>query len=112
MDETPLNFNMLGNRTVDYKGLKTILVKSTGHEKTKFTVMLSCMADGTKLKPMVIFKQKTIPKIQFPQGVFVHVHEKGWMDQNGVKLWLDIVWMRLTQRKELASLGHVQISFN
>lgn len=92
MDETPVFFDMLSNRTVEVKGTKTVMVKSTGHEKTKFTVVLSCMADGTKLKPMVIFKRKTMPKIKFPAGVFVHVHQNGWMDQAGVKLWIDNVW--------------------
>ena len=52
------------------------------------------MADRTKLKPMVIFKRKTKPKINFPSGVFVHFHEKGWMDENGVKLWIENVWNR------------------
>jgi len=45
-------------------------------------------ADGTKLKPMVIFKQKTLPKENFPPGVLVHCHPKGWMDEAGMKLWV------------------------
>ena len=94
MDETPLNFDMMGNRTVDVKGTKTVHVRNTGHVKTRFTVALSCMADGTKLKPMVIFKRKTKPKINFPSGVFVHFHEKGWMDENGIKLWIENIWNR------------------
>ena len=52
------------------------------------------MEDGTKLKPMVIFKRKTKPKITFPPGVLVHFHEKGWMDENGVKLWIENIWNR------------------
>ena len=94
MDETPLNFDMLGNKTVDVKGVKTVHIKSTGHEKTRFAVALACMADGTKLKPMVIFKRKTKPKITFPPGIFVHFHAKGWMDEDGVKLWIDNIWNR------------------
>lgn len=92
MDEVPCFFDMLSNKTVDTKGRKTILVKSTGHEKTKFTVVLSCLADGTKLKPMVIFKRKTMPKMTFPSDVLVHVHENGWMDESGVHLWIEKVW--------------------
>ena len=94
MDEVPLNFDMVANRTVDIKGRKTIFVKTTGHDKTRFTVVLTCMADGTKLKPMIIFKRKLMPKIKFPSGVFVHVHDKGWMDEEGVKLWITNVWNR------------------
>ncbi len=94
MDETPLNFDMIGDRTVDIKGTKTLHIRGTGHEKTRFRDVLSCIADGTKLKPMVIFKQKTKPKMNFPSGVFVLVHEQGWMDENGIKLWLENVWNR------------------
>ncbi|GFX66183.1 pogo transposable element with KRAB domain [Trichonephila clavipes] len=94
MDESPVTFEMIGNKTIDMKGAKTIHIKTTGHEKSHFTVVLSCLADGTKLKPMVIFKRKTVPKSNFPKGVFIHVHEKGWMDENGVKLWIKNIWQR------------------
>ena len=77
MDEVPMNFDMVGNRIVDTKGKMTIFVKTTGNDKTRFTVILTCMADGTKLKPMIIFKRKLMPKIKFSLEVFVHVHEKG-----------------------------------
>ena len=64
MDETPMNFDKLGNKTVDLKGVRTVNVKSAEHEKTRFAVVLACVADGTnKLKPMVIFKHKRKPKI-------------------------------------------------
>ena len=52
-------------------------VKITGNDETRFIVILTCMADGTKLKPMIIFKRKLIRKIKFPLEVFVHVNEKG-----------------------------------
>ena len=35
------------------------------------------LADGTKLKPTVIFKRKTLPKENFPPGVLLHCHLKG-----------------------------------
>ena len=34
MDETPLWFDLPGNKTVDMKGSKTVQVRTTGHEKT------------------------------------------------------------------------------
>lgn len=42
--------NKLANKTVDVKGVKTVLVKGTGHKKTRFTVTLLCMTDGIKLR--------------------------------------------------------------
>ncbi|GFX40387.1 pogo transposable element with KRAB domain [Trichonephila clavipes] len=94
MDETPVMFDMIGNKTIDMKGTKTIHIKTTRHEKSHFTVVLSCLVDGTKLKPMDTFKRKTVPKSNFPKGVFIHVHEKGWMDENGAKLWIKNIWQR------------------
>ena len=94
MDETPMFFYLPSNRTVDSLGNKTITIKTTGHERTHFTTVLCCMADGTKLPPMVIFMRKTIPKEKFPPGVIIHVHPKGWMDENGMLLWLQKIWAR------------------
>lgn len=92
MDETPVWFDMPTSKTVSAKGEKTVLVRTTGHEKSRFTVVLSCLADGTKLKPMVVFKRKTLPKGQFPSGVVIHNHPKGWMDEEGIKIWIEKVW--------------------
>ena len=62
MDEAPMYFDMPGNTSVDFVVNKTIGIKTTGHEKQHLTVVLACLTDGTKLKPMVIFKRKTMPK--------------------------------------------------
>ena len=90
MDEVPLTFEVPSNRTVDIKGAKTMAVKTSDHEKIHFTVVLACCAHGTKLPPMTIFKRKTFPKEKIPNGVIVHVHEKGWMNE-GMKIWFNKV---------------------
>ena len=33
------------------------MLKTTGHEKSRVSVVLAAKADGTKLKPMVVFKR-------------------------------------------------------
>ena len=76
MDEVPLTFDVPSNRTVDQKGVKTVSIKTSGHEKTHYTVVLACCANGTKLPPMLIFKRKTLPKESLPRGVVVHVQEE------------------------------------
>lgn len=71
-DQTPMTFDIVSNSTVDKKGSKTVSILTTGHEKDRFTVMLACLGDGTKLPPYVVFKRKTLPKkITFPNGVIV-----------------------------------------
>ena len=47
MDEVPLTFDVLSNKTVDVKRAKTITIKTSGNEKTHYTVVLVCCADGT-----------------------------------------------------------------
>ena len=54
--------------------------------------MLACCDDGTKLKPMIIFKRKTIPKINNKHGVVVSAQQKGWMDSEQMKVWIEKVW--------------------
>ncbi|GFS99712.1 HTH CENPB-type domain-containing protein [Trichonephila clavipes] len=39
MDETPVTFDMIGNKTIDMKRTKTIHIKTTGHEKSHLTVV-------------------------------------------------------------------------
>ena len=56
MDETPVWCDMISETTVDTHGKKTITLKSTGHEKAQVSVCLAAKADGTRLKPMVVFK--------------------------------------------------------
>ena len=37
-DQTPLTFDIPFNHTLDFKGKKSIILKSTGNEKNRFTV--------------------------------------------------------------------------
>uniref|UniRef100_A0A668AVM8 Pogo transposable element derived with KRAB domain n=1 Tax=Myripristis murdjan TaxID=586833 RepID=A0A668AVM8_9TELE len=67
---------------------------STGNEKSRVTVMLTCLADGTKLPPYVILKRKTMPKDSMPAGIIVRAQEKGWMESGLVVDWLKVVWAR------------------
>jgi len=90
-----MTFDMPGNITVAGIGEKTVIVKTTRHEKTHFTVVLSCLADGTKLCPVLIFKRKTLPRnLKLPPGITVRVPPKGWMYEEGTKRWLLDVWGR------------------
>lgn len=67
MDETSLFSNMPGNSTVRFKMAYTVSMRTNGHEKQHFTVVLACLADGTKLKPMIVFKQKNIRVREIPE---------------------------------------------
>lgn len=78
MDKVPMSFDAPYSRTLDTTGAESVPVSTTGHEKTGFTVVLACSESTKKLKPMVIFKRKTMLKENLPNGVVVHCHKKGW----------------------------------
>jgi len=42
MDEVSLTFDVPSNKTVDVKGAKTIMIKTSGNEKMRYTVVLAC----------------------------------------------------------------------
>ena len=56
MDETAVWDDVVSNTTVDRVGASSINLKTTGHEKVMVTVRLSARADGTKLKPFIVFR--------------------------------------------------------
>src|SRR6266542_3572135 len=60
MDETLVSFDLPSNTTIDELGARSVSIRTIGHEKTNFTVVLTCMADGMKLPPIIIFKLKNI----------------------------------------------------
>ena len=84
-DQTPLIFDLPADTTINTKGASTVSIKTTGNEKNRFTVMLPCTADGGKLPPYVVFKRKTMPKLQFPKGVIINEHPNGWFDDDITK---------------------------
>ena len=80
-----LMFDVPSNKTVDVKGAKTIMIKTSGNEKARYTVVLACCADGTKLPPLLIFKRKMLSKDVIPHGIYIHVHSMdGWKRNEAV----------------------------
>lgn len=69
IDKNLLYIELPVNRTVEFKCVKTIFVRTTGHEKMRFTVVLSYIVHRKCLSLVIMFKQKTLPEsIQFPCG--------------------------------------------
>ena len=93
------------NRTINNTGKKTIKIRTTGNEKNRVTVVLVCAGDGMKLKPMVIFKRKMVPKVANKHGVVITAQEKGWMDTERMKHWIEKVW-RCHSDLDIPEFGH------
>ncbi|CAG8462456.1 5311_t:CDS:2, partial [Paraglomus occultum] len=82
------------NLTIDECGARTVNIRTTGHERSHFTVVLACMADGTKLPPVIIFKLENVPRANFPADVFVRANSNGWMDETEMRWWIDCIWSK------------------
>jgi hypothetical protein len=83
MDETACWFDMPSETTIHVRGAKSVPLKTTGHEKDHFTVILSARVDGKKLKPFVVFKGKgvrLIKELEKIPGVVVKFSVNGWMN--------------------------------
>ena len=75
--------------TVDTKGATEVRIKTTGHEKKRFTVNLCVLKDGTKLPPFVILDRKTLLKICIPESkLIVAANGSGWMNHETLEIWL------------------------
>lgn len=66
-------------------GKKTIKIQKTRNEKNRVTDVLEYAGNRTDLKPMVMFKRKTVPRVANKHGVVITAQEKGWMDTEGMK---------------------------
>ena len=62
-DEVSIQCDMPLGYTVDTKGATKVRIKTTGHEKKRFTVNQCVVKDSTKLPSFVILDRKTLPKI-------------------------------------------------
>ncbi|GET04051.1 pogo transposable element with KRAB domain [Rhizophagus clarus] len=100
IDETPVSFNLPSNTTIDELGARSVSIHTTGHEKANFTVVLTCMADGTKLPLLIIFKLKNVPQGNFPPEVIIRTNQKRWMNENKMLYWIENIW---TKRERISN---------
>lgn len=60
MDEKPVWADMVCGETTDNTGARTVTMKSSGNEKYQVSVCLIAKADGTDLKPFIVFKMQNM----------------------------------------------------
>jgi hypothetical protein len=87
MDETAVWFDMLSDTTVNQKGAHSVSVKTTGHEKSRCTVILTATGSGRKLKPYVVFfggsrKVKQLNESGYTSGAIATTSTNGWMNDD------------------------------
>ena len=74
MDETPFWIDSIPKTTLEVAGTQQIDIVTTGHEKERMSIVITCTASGVMLPSLVILKNlKSVPKCAIPRDVFVEV---------------------------------------
>ena len=90
---------MPGETTITRAGQKPVPIRTTGHDKGRFTVILAALADRSKLKPYVVFKGvRAVQELMTIRGVVVALSKNGWMNEELTKDWVKRVWGSLNFR--------------
>ena len=72
MDETPFYVDSIPKSTLEIAGTQQIDIVTTGHEKERMSLVITCTASGVMLPTLVILKNlKSVPKCAVPRDVFV-----------------------------------------
>ena len=79
MDETSVFFDMAPEKSLVRRGIKSVTIRTSGAEKRHVTVVLTVTADGSILRPMVMFRGKTnhpVKDLVAPKGFLVATQKK------------------------------------
>ena len=90
-------FDMVPDRTVSKRGAREVRVRSSGAEKRRLTVVLTCTASGEVLPALTIFKGKRKLKFKPPDNVHITVQKKGWMDADLMLRWFKAIVLPYTK---------------
>ena len=97
MDETPLYFDLVPQHTISKKGVKQVPIRSSGAEKRRLNVTLSCTGSGDMLPAYAIFKGKRKLKFIPPREVKIAVQKKAWMDAVLMLEWFKTIILPYTK---------------
>jgi len=93
MDETSVYFEDATTQTVDLRGRRHVVMKSTGFSSMRITVALSVWGDGRKAAPLVIHKGKANEVIYRQSGpILWTTQDKAWVNQNLIISWIDTIF--------------------
>ena len=90
MGKTPVFFDMVPEKSFVQKGQNSVTIRTSGSKKRHVTVVLTVVADGLILPPMIIFRGKTnrtIKDIEAPEGFVIVTQEKARMDEFLMFIW-------------------------
>lgn len=93
MDETSVYFEDTRAHTVDIKGRKHVIIKSTGFSSMRITACIAIFANGNKCPPLVIHKAKDSNIIKRLPGPLLVTHQKSaWVNSDLLIKWIDSIF--------------------
>ena len=102
IDETPIYFEMITDRTYNKKGAKVVSIETKGNEKKLITCVLACSASGKKLTPSLIFKGGKEGNLELKyknlecvknKKIVVYFQSNAWCDEGIFKKWIKDVYI-------------------
>ena len=91
-DKTPVQSNIVSDKSVDTTATNTATIKSTGYEKYRVSLCFVPKADGTKLPPRIISKnakrEVNAMNIEF-KNCIIASSPNDWMN-NLTQIWINI----------------------
>ena len=93
MDETPCYMDMSSDTTLDFIGNKNVDGVNTGHDKSRFTVVLCICADGRIINTMIILKGLVnVPRVDVPANIRLYASKGGSMNEKLMQDWVRSVF--------------------
>jgi hypothetical protein len=92
VDETPIFFEDMRMVTLDEKGSKHVIVRSTGFASMRATAVMSVWANGLKANPLVIFKGKEGNVSDSLVGPMVAKQERAWVTSAILIEWINALF--------------------
>ena len=109
MDETPCFLEMGFNTTLEFRGKKNVEILSSGREHYRISVLLSIVANGTKLPPFIIIKgesgksiEKELRSLPYVKNgnVYVYCQPQGWCTLSLFQEWIKMVFYLMRKNME------------
>ena len=103
IDKTPVFFEMYQNKTIAKIVAKKVNIKSFGCDKLRISIILTILANGDKLAPLIVFKGKPGKTLEtrlskhihcINEKIFVKTQENSWVDKDIFKFWLHNIWFK------------------
>ena len=113
MDETPIWFNMSEEMTIMQMDVRPVPIRTTGHDKARYMFVLAatCMADGRKLQPFIVFKRvRPVAELQRASSIMVAFTKNDWMNEHLTINWVHAAHLENTQLcTSPLALAHLQV---